>query len=130
MFGMLFALAPAVLVPPVPQISNAVIVQTNAGACGFGGTVTTSAQNRLSWTLVNPNAVDYDIGVYENGVRISGGPGNTTFLDMEITGSVRNGPFSQWNSNWTYRVDVERKSDGVVVASATSNNWNVTYGSC
>lgn len=130
MFALLFALAPAVLVAAVPQISNAVLSEVTGGACGFGGTVATSAQNQLAWTLTNPDAADYDISVYENGVRIAGVAGDTTSLLIEITGNVRNGTFFPWESNWTYRVDVVRKSDSVVVATATSNTWIVAYGGC
>ncbi|HEX7019007.1 MAG TPA: hypothetical protein VF159_03285 [Gemmatimonadaceae bacterium] len=138
MFALLFALAPHAgqVIAPAPLISGAAVAHESFGACGAGskaGQTLSSASIRVSWVLTNPAPNDYYLRVYENGSLVATLSGADTFWVKTIAGSVDAGHgarSAKWFSNWTYRIDIVRKVDQVVVGSATTAPWVNQYGSC
>lgn len=115
---------------PTPQLSNLAVARITGGACGGGGPsgISEHAAIRVSWVVT-----DFDIGlhtmrVYENNILKSSQ--SESQYDKTVFGSVEYGPFSQWRSDWTYRVDVVRIADGAVLASQQAAAWQQTYGAC
>lgn len=113
-----------------PLVSSIAAASLRAGECSPGHTTPAlSAQVRVSWALVNEDTSVYDTKLYENGVLVAT-PTGLTQWDKTITGSVEYGNRAPWSANWTYRLDVVRKSDGQVVASKTSALFHMEYGGC
>jgi hypothetical protein len=114
--------------PATPQIASGPgVASTDAGLCSFAHTVTRSAAIRVSWTLTNPYGVTFEAKVYENEILVAVTTG--LFYDKVISGQVENGSLSLM-SDWTYRVDIVRISDGAVVDSNYSSAWQQIYGDC
>ena len=113
-----------------PVVSNVAVATNNAGAC-FAGTVDTEAIIDVTWSVANSNATLYRARLYENDILVSTQDSDASMSwQKTITGAVENGPNGQWNADWTYRVDIERKSDSQVMSSASSSQWTQLYGSC
>lgn len=130
MLALLMALSDVtVTTPPSPQFSvNPSVVSTNSGACNsFSHTMTQSASIRISWVLTLPYSTNFVARVYQNGVLVSGDLTNLYY--DKVIGQVEYGSQSSL-SDWTYRVDIIRVSDGAVVASAESAAWIQQYGNC
>jgi hypothetical protein len=130
---LLAVLAKAVVVPPAPSLSGGTVSHLTAGACNGVGGVSTPAQLQVSWGVANPDAVNYSIKIYENSVFQSTISGSSTTYAKTITGYVEDtsgGRSGTFTSNWTYRVDLVRLSDGVVVSSVTTAAWQQLYGDC
>lgn len=132
MIDMIILLGAAVIVASGPVVSGVSVSSINAGACALRF-VAVEAQIRISWSLTSPDAALYDVLLYENGGLLATLAGTTIQYDKTISGSVEDpsGSYgSHWSSNWVYRVDVVRKSDGVVVSSASAPQWTLQYGDC
>lgn len=131
---MLALLAQAVSTPTGPVLSGGTVSTTNAGACLIAnGGVATPAQIQIAWSIAGVDAANYDIKIYENSVLLSTLAGSATSTSKTITGYVQDdaGAYTgRFVSNWVYRIDMVRKSDGVVVSTRSTANWIVQYGDC
>lgn len=115
--------------PDVPGVSGAVVVSDFMGAC-YNGALDTPASIELQWNVAQANNTLYETQIRENGVLVATVPSTTTSWLKEVTGYVQNGSYHQFTSNWTYKVDMVRKSDGVAVGSTTASTWAQLYGKC
>ena len=113
----------------IPSTNQPTVATNQAGAC-FAGSPDPSASITVDWTITNPSS-DYRMRLYENDIQVyvADSDGVSSY-DKEVTGFVQNGSGGPWNADWTYRVDVERKSDSAVVSTQTSATWTQAYGSC
>lgn len=127
----LFAAMPDTSDPVLtPQVSTIAAASLSSGACSPGHTAPQfPAQVRVSWTLQNMDTSLYDTKLYENGVLVATTSGVLQW-DKTITGAVEFGNRNPWVANWTYRLDVVRKTDAQVVASKTSAQFHMEYGGC
>ena len=124
----------------LPTLGAVTVSSFDTGSCDVGGDggLATPAQIQISWGMTNPDDAQYQLKVYENGVLMSGGTlaCSATGLEKTITGAVEAGVDgeaghgSEWTSDWTYRVDLVRLSDGVAVQTQSSSPWRQTYGVC
>lgn len=115
-----------------PTTSTPSVTSTSTGACALG-VPSPAASIRVSWTITNPDATLYEAKLYENSILVS--TQNTAASmtwDKTITGSVESAQAVSgfWFADWTYRLDVVRKSDSQVMDSKTSTMWGQEYGSC
>lgn len=109
---------------PSPQFNAGVaVVSDYAGRCSPFA----PARIRIWWTLNNPYASTFQARIYENGIYIA----TVTALEYVkiIGGQIEDGLQGSY-SNWTYRVDIVRISNGAVVASQESSPWGQYYGVC
>lgn len=122
-----------------PTLSGLSVSSLSGGACriGGGGGLLIAAKVIVQWSVANPNDPQYAIKVYENGVLFGDGtiPSSHVSYTKTVAGSVEIGVpgesgSGQWVSNWTYRIDLVRLSDGVAVQSLTSFLWAQGYGVC
>ena len=54
-----------------PTTSTPTVSTLTTGACGVGHTIASAAQIRIAWTVTNPDGVNYDAKLYENGILLS-----------------------------------------------------------
>lgn len=117
-----------------PSITTPTIATLAAGACS-GHTVSPSASIRVTWTVANADDTHYSTKVYFSDagggfiLQITQASSVVTF-DMLVDGERENGTVHDFTSNWIFRVDVARKSDGLVVSTKTSAAWQKAYGHC
>lgn len=132
---MLAALAQASPSTPYPAISGVAANEPTGGACSsvVHGLVQTPAQVQLTWAMAHVDTTNFETKVYENSILVATVTNDVLSWTKTITGavSVANGGNSAFfTSNWTYRVDVSRKSDGSVVDSVNGPTWIELYGGC
>lgn len=122
LFQVLIALAGVTdaVVASVSAISAATLA---AGVCASS----TWASVRVSWTLASYDAALYRTDLYKNGSLVSSPTG--TSYDETVDGYVEFGLYSRFTASWTYRIDVVRRADNVVV-STRSVVWSKVYGTC
>jgi hypothetical protein len=112
-----------------PTLSTPTVATVNPGICS-GGSVLTNATVGISWTVTNGDDALYEIKVYEDGILIATKTGTTTQHTKTVTGFVEDGFFNPFFADWTYRVDMVRISDSVVVDTKTAADWEQWYGTC
>lgn len=128
----LFAAMPADSSVPgaTPQVTSIATVSLRAGACQAGHTQPLiSAAVRTTWAVSNMDQNLYDTRLYQNGTLV-GIVTNVSQWDQDVSGSVEDGNRAMWSYDWSYRLDVVRKSDGQVVASRTAATLTRNYGGC
>lgn len=131
MLTLLFlAAAAAESVALVPSVSGVNVVRQGSGGSCFAGTLEAAAAIDVNWTVTNPDDVLYEAQLFENDILVATQTTNNTYWLKEVTEHVEEGPYNTWTSNWTYRVDIVRKADGVVVSTASSSPWVQEYGTC
>lgn len=115
--------------PPAttPQLTFASVFSTGAGACS-GTAASPSASIRVSWSAINFDPALHVFKVYENNILKA--ITTDTLWDKTITNSIENGPYSQWTSDWTYRIDIENVGNGAVRSTMSTDTWAQLYGSC
>ena len=114
-----------------PTTSTPTVATLTTGACGVGHTIASAAQIRIAWTVTNPDGVNYDAKLYENGILLSTQAVTASMhYDKTIGGAVEGDAGHAWLSDWTYRLDIVRKSTSAVVDSQSSAPWEVQYGDC
>jgi hypothetical protein len=114
-------------VETTPQLSSVSVTSVQPGMCSNQVTFPSAAIS-VSWTS---DGFDPDVHVYklyENGVLKA--TQTSTTWQKTIVGSVENGPYQEWVSDWTYRVDIANASTGQVYSSLESEPWRQYYGSC
>lgn len=115
---------------PQESISNLTVVSGGGGACATDPRGTdTYATVAIRWSLSNFDATLFDLKLYQDGVLIQTLPGDATSASYD-TGYVEGASQSQFWSNWVFRVDGVKKSDGTVVSSQTAPPFVQLYGSC
>ena len=130
MFFLLLAAMDGSVAAANPVVSNVAVATNNAGAC-TGTSPDPEAAIDVTWDVANANSTLYRARLYENDILVSTQDSDSSMSwQKTITGSVENGPNGQWNADWTYRVDIERKSDDQLMSSASSSQWTQLYGSC
>jgi hypothetical protein len=116
---------------PTPQFTGTTSVHsTSAGFCsgGPGSGVTSSAAIQLVWNITPLYSTSYFARVYENNILVLDNSTAFTF-NKTMTGLVENSGGNP--ANLIYRIDIVRRSDGVVVASSTAPQWTKQYaGHC
>jgi len=128
-FVMLAAMDGAVAAA-TPTTSTPDVNTLNAGAC-FGSIPNPAASIRVTWTITNPDAALYSAKLYENNIlKSTQDTAASMNYDKTVAGFVEGGNGNWWNADWTYRVDVVRKSDSEVVSTGTSAEWTQQYGEC
>lgn len=118
--------------PPAPTISNMTLTHF-AGVC-TNHNLTVNANVGFNWTETNFNSSLHEHRVYQDNVLLSTFGTGTSYL-KQIPGVVQDGCGASWQSDWVFRVDIVRKSDSVVLASATvpgnvNDHWMWYYGTC
>lgn len=111
-----------------PRVSDVQVESTEAGVC-TNSTVTTPAAFRVSWTITNPNAADYEIRIYENSVFKETLDGDVVQWDRTVSGVIENGPRNSFLKSYQYDVEIARISDGQVVSTARGS-ISQRYGTC
>lgn len=107
-----------------PQFTSGPSVQsTNPGSCSPSFVY---ASLRVSWTLSASYGITYQAKTYENGILVA--TSALLYHDKSIA-QIEDG-YDGSVSNWTYRVDIVRISDGAVVTSQESSPWVQSYGRC
>lgn len=118
--------------PPVPTIASAGITHF-AGVC-VNHNLQVNANLHANWTSTNFDSNLHEYRIYQDSVLVATQGGSTSYL-KQIPGVVEDGCGASWQSSWVFRVDIVRKSDSVVLASATiqgnvNNQWVWYYGTC
>ena len=112
-----------------PVVSAVVTSRGVAGTC-VGSTCTVSATVATVITCSPTNDSQYSLKLYENGVFVqSGSTAGFTYTKTYSGYAVAGGsPFV--DPDLTYRADVVRTSDTVVVSAKTGNNYIDEFGTC
>lgn len=117
---------------PTPTLSNVALTHS-AGVCS-GISISVSARITVNWSETNFNSALHEHRIYQDNVLIAT-LGAASSYSKFIPGVIEDGCGSSWQSDWVFRVDTVRKSNGGVLASveATANVgthhiWY--YGTC
>ena len=116
-----------------PVVTALVTTLTNGGACS-GSTTTQAAQITTVITCGTANDALYTGKLYENGTFVSnystGGGSYVKTITGYVDGLVGGTPFI--NPSYTYRFDVVRNSDSVVVSTLTGTAYTNPneFGTC
>jgi hypothetical protein len=118
----------------IPSFGTAAQVgRVTGGACN-GGATDPDAQIQVTWAINSPDNTNYSITVLENGSVIQSGLAcNASTFTKTITNFVETTQLlapNEFQSNWTYTVQLVRISDGVVIASSVTSAWIQTYATC
>lgn len=118
--------------PPVPALTSAYITHF-AGVCN-SHILQVNATVTVNWTQTNFDNTLHEYRIYQDNVLVSV-QGTSSLYFKQVSGVVEDGCGSSWQSDWVFRVDIVRKSDGVVLASreatGNANNHHVWYyGTC
>lgn len=124
---MLAGQIPAVPPPPDPSFSVAPSSASVFGGFCSGGSVGFPAKLRVSWTAINFNAALHEFRVYQDSILVN--TTSSSSWDKDVVGYILDGFFHPVFFSWLFRVDIVRKSDGVVLASG-STTWSHYYGTC
>lgn len=113
--------------------TSASVARVTAGACS-GGATSPDAQIQIAWGITNPDTVNYSLTLLENGSVLANGIAcNASTYNKTITNFVETTELlapNEFQSNWTYTVQLIRLSDGVVIASSVTSAWIQTYATC
>jgi hypothetical protein len=112
-----------------PTLSTPTVATLAPGMCS-GGSVLVNASLRVTWTVTNGDAANYEIKVYEDGILKATQGGTSTSYTKTVTGFVEDGFYNAFFADWTYRVDMCRISDSEVVDTKTAADWEQWYGTC
>lgn len=111
---------------PVPAVSN--VTASNIGGGGCNGGNLTPDTLRVQWSITNADNTVYATYVKRNGAVVNSNINNTlTQADHQAQGS-ESASQDFANRNYTFTVEVRRRSDGVVVASADSTQYTFFTG--
>lgn len=119
---------------PAPEVVSAVQINLG-GACNFpGGGLAVAAQIGVQWSITNPDDTNYEVRVYRDGsFRAAYDTTDTEHLET-VAGVVEDGVVGadtyQFTGSWTFRVDVVRKSDSVVVSTKSTTPTPIDYYTC
>lgn len=114
----------------VPTLSS-VYISSTPGGCAGGSNfrhVFPNASMTLNWSSTNFNSALHEYRIYQDNVLVSTQDTSTSYTKT-IYGAEGVGG-NQWEANWTFRVDIVRKSDNVVRASITADPFVQFYGDC
>jgi hypothetical protein len=116
-----------------PTVSAVVTTQSVGGTC-VGAICTVSGAASTVVTCGVQNDGSYTLNLYENGVLVASNSngvntGGGTFVKT-FTGYSATGGSPYINPNLTYRADVVRNTDSVVVSSKTGAAYLDTFGTC
>lgn len=113
-----------------PAVSSLAASTGSAGACNPSGGIDTEASVHVSWSVANANSTLYSAKLYKSGVLVATQDTTASMSYSEtVAGAVENGSVDPWVANWTYRVDIVRKSDSHTMDSA-STSFTRNYGGC
>jgi hypothetical protein len=101
-----------------PTVSNVNVVNLGTGGCNAGNLTPDTV--RVSWSVANADNTNFKTVVTRSPGGVQNGDVNnaTTSADSQITGS-ENATTDFANRDYTYTVEVRRRSDNVVVSSAS-----------
>jgi hypothetical protein len=112
-----------------PVASAVVTSRSVAGTC-VGSTCTVSAAVATVITCSPTHDSQYSLKLYENGVFVQSGSTAGFTYTKTYTGYTVSGGSPFVDPDLTYRADVVRTSDSVVVSSKTGNHYTDEFGTC
>ena len=113
-----------------PVVSGVTVTRTNDGSCPAppNHNPTVSAQVTITWSIANPDTTNYSQNLYRNGVLYLSSASSGVVYNY--SGYVEVGGYPYLNTNDTFRVDVVRLADNVVVSTASSAAFMHQYSTC